>query len=90
MTTCRTIQFHFIAYVRFAGGSGHNPGSQRLGGTIGQFVNEVVLAGQNDGQVGFGVFFKLANGMPMGFILFTMNLTNKRPMAMSFIMTIRP
>ena len=43
--------------------SGHNPGSQRLRGAIGQFVDEVVLTGQDDGQVGFGVFFKLADGM---------------------------
>src|SRR5210317_2002041 len=43
--------------------AGHHSGGQGLRRTVGQFVDEVVLSGQDDGQVRLGVFFKLTQRM---------------------------
>ncbi len=45
---------------------GDDSGCQGLRRPVGEFIDKGVLSGQNHGQPGLGVFFKLTDGMQFG------------------------
>ena len=57
------VVFHLLGVCSFQMGSGYDAGREGQGGAVEGFVQEVLLAGKDDGQEGFGVGGELGKGM---------------------------
>jgi hypothetical protein len=57
------VVLHVLAVDALQMAAGHNTGGQGLGGAIGEFINQVRLASQDDGKIGFAIALKLSKGV---------------------------
>ena len=60
------VSLHPLEFGCLKMASRHDPGGQRLGRPVGEFVDQIVLTGQDHRQIRFGVFFELTDGVQFG------------------------
>lgn len=60
------VVLHLIEVDAFEVASGHDPGGKGQRGAVLEKIEQVVLAGEDHGQKGFGVGLELAEGVQFG------------------------
>ena len=57
------VLLHVLVIDTFQMAAGYDTGGQRLRGAVGEFIDEEGLTCQDDRQIGFGISFKLGEGV---------------------------
>ena len=57
------VLLHVLVIDSLQMATGYDTGGQGLRGAVGEFINEEGLTGEDDRQIGFGISFKLGEGV---------------------------